>query len=303
MKIFIPEHKSGAGHFIYKGYASAWKSIGFDVEEYASIGPHMKDMGNEVYDVMLVDGSFDTVFAGAKRFIDRARRVYLFVQPDKMPKPWGDHPNFYSHSSPATTRYFNRKDNIFYWSFVEAERTDWYKKWDKKIHYVPLAFDHINYPVIDDPKCNVFDVSYIGGKADNGFNEKWGLMQENFNALEGLEFGIFVESGIDIPSEAKVLRNSKVSINIHDVYQRKFGFDTNERTFKALGLNGVLVSDHVDCIKRLFPNLKMANSPEEMRELVDSKLEIDNSVERNYYRQLILSKHTYVHRALTLNNV
>ena len=88
-------------------------------------------------------------------------------------------------------------------------------------------------------------------------------------------------------------------MNIHDVYQRVLGYDTNERTFKSLGLNGSLVSDTVGQLNRLFPEIKTSNDPKHLVDyakqwlsLGDKKLE--EIKEKN--RSFILSNHCYTNR-------
>ena len=57
---------------------------------------------------------------------------------------------------------------------------------------------------------------------------------------------------------------SKISLNIHDAYQRTLGCDTNERTFKSLGLNGILISDKIKQLENIFPNIKTSNDSSEL---------------------------------------
>ena len=88
-----------------------------------------------------------------------------------------------------------------------------------------------------------------------------------------------------------------VSLNIHDDYQRQLGLDTNERTFKSLGLTGVMVSDNVTQIKNIFPSVPLASDPEEMVEIVKIFInsdELDDTKQKN--RENILQNHTYVNR-------
>ena len=34
MKVYIREHREGAGKWIYEGYANAWEALGYEVELY-----------------------------------------------------------------------------------------------------------------------------------------------------------------------------------------------------------------------------------------------------------------------------
>jgi hypothetical protein len=86
---------------------------------------------------------------------------------------------------------------------------------------VPLAFDNISYEYLEDSKFK-FDVCFVGGRANNGFDEKYKIMMTHFSAFKdsGLKCGIFVGRNLTHEQENKLLYNSKVAINIHDAYQR-----------------------------------------------------------------------------------
>ena len=123
---------------------------------------------------------------------------------------------------------------------------------------------------------------------------------EHFNVLmkSGLKCGVFINKGLTHAQENLVLYNSKVALNIHDSYQRILGNDSNERTFKSLGLTGALVCDNIRQISGMFPDLPLYNSPAEMVEQIHSYLENEKLLKetKDYYRQLIADEHTYVHR-------
>ena len=125
-------------------------------------------------------------------------------------------------------------------------------------------------------------------------------MVEHFKALANtsLKCVIFINKSISFENEASILYNSKVALNIHDEYQRVLGLDSNERTFKSLGLTGALVCDKIGQVNRLFPDLPLYTSPEEMVDhimnLIDDTKKLTE--QKEYYRNLLLKEHTYVHR-------
>ena len=91
----------------------------------------------------------------------------------------------------------------------------------------------------------------------------------------------------------------KITLNIHDAYQRTLGHDTNERTFKSLGLNGALVSDSVGQLSRLFPDIKTSSDKQEMVGLVKqllslSESELNDIKQKN--KQDTLDNHCYTNR-------
>ena len=84
--------------------------------------------------------------------------------------------------------------------------------------------------------------------------------------------------------------------------------DTNERTFKSLGLCGILVSDSVKCLADLFPSVQQATSPEEMLTLVTHLCSLSDKLlmeQKLKNRKNILENHTYIERVkrmLSLQN-
>ncbi len=133
-------------------------------------------------------------------------------------------------------------------------------------------------------------------------------MIEVFSAFKdsGLNCGFFINKNLSHEQETAVIYNSKVSLNIHDAYQRVLGSDTNERTFKSLGLNGALISDDIGQLNRLFPEIKSTNEPGEIVKLTKetlalSEAELGDLKMQN--RHLVLKNHCYTHRVQDLLNL
>jgi hypothetical protein len=317
-RVFIQEHRElkGAGIWIYEGYRRAWESLGYesvylkgqnsDLDMYAT--QDLFDSGD--YVIMGTDMWYDTWRTITKnshfddkldKFFKSSERSIAYCQPNTYPMPWGSHPNFVCGSGHESIDYINSQNNFKLWSYsdVQGVKDKYYPSW-KHIETIPLAFDNISYEYLEDEKYK-FDVCFVGGRANNGFDEKYKIMIKHFSAFKdsGLKCGIFVGKNLTHEQENKLLYNSKVAINIHDAYQRELRLDTNERTFKALGLTGVLVSDDEGQLERLFPDVKRTNDPKEMvkfvKEYVNMPEEELNSIkEKN--RKIILDNHTYVHR-------
>lgn len=57
---------------------------------------------------------------------------------------------------------------------------------------------------------------------------------------------------LNLGDERRIYASSLVSINIHENYQRKFGGDCNERTFKIPACGGFEITDDVACISKYF---------------------------------------------------
>ena len=130
-------------------------------------------------------------------------------------------------------------------------------------------------------------------------------MIDNFIEFKksGLNCGFFINKNLTHEQETGLLYNSKISLNIHDAYQRTLGCDTNERTFKSLGLNGILISDKIKQLENIFPNIKTSNDSSELVRITKEYLsltekELNNIKEEN--RQNILDNHCYTNRVKQL---
>lgn len=291
-KIFIPEF-THAGRWVYNGFANAWDRLGYSVIR----------SDDQIYDAewaMLTDLSLI-----ANIDLEKFEKVFLFCSLSDFEYPYSMHQNFcntISKNKIAVDR-INEMDHVVQWTFLNFDghpkRDDWWY-W-KKLNYVPLAFDNIAYTrnVNEDYQ---YDVCFVGGYANNGFNTKIQIMKEIISYFMGsdLKCGFFINKNLSHEQEEQLLSSSKVCLNIHDEYQRKIGLDINERTFKSLGLNGSLVSDYVKEGRRMFGNM-----------FVDDEFIFDNvkkaihmsEEERQYNRENIMKNHTYEERCKILLSV
>lgn len=300
MKVYVKKPViQGAWKWIQQGYFLAWKELGYDVEYYETLG----DIDAQEY--LLMAREWDIKSPQDVETIANAKSTYLFALPDSFPDPWGRHPNFVSSTPDEFIESINQMDNTFLWTF--GDNVSYYNKW-KEVHTIPLAFDSISYQPIPNKDCARFDVCFVGGWANNGFDEKRKIMIEVFSAFKdsGLNCGFFINKNLSHEQETAVIYNSKVSLNIHDAYQRVLGSDTNERTFKSLGLNGALISDDIGQLNRLFPEIKSTNEPGEIVKLTKetltlSEAELGDLKMQN--RHLVLKNHCYTHRVQDLLNL
>lgn len=106
---------------------------------------------------------------------------------------------------------------------------------------------------------------------------------------------------LSLEQEGRIYASSTINLNIHEDYQRVYGGDCNERTFKIPLAGGFQVADSVGCIATYF---------REGREIVVAN-DLDDWFEKiNYYiehpderkgiidagRKRVLAEHTYHHR-------
>jgi len=300
MKIYITTPVGGAGLFIYEGYKNAWERKGFDVEFVSGIPANTP----KEYDAMITEGSVCHLdLAQVRSFLEKSRRTYLLVSANKYPEPWGNHPNWISSAPDEFISLANELDNVYLWVFGNIEKVDHFYKW-KTVHYIPLAFDNIGYKPIKDNRYE-HDVCFVGGWANNGYNEKQSILLQNLGEVcaLGVKTGIFINQQISIADEANLLFNSKIALNLHDQYQRVLGADSNERTFKGLGLTGFMVCDSVSEVESLFPDMPTSNSPKKFAKLVSRYLDEDLDEIKNKNREDILKNHTYTNRVDTFLNL
>lgn len=301
-KIYIKNHppEYGAGFWIYRGYAAAWQDKGYEVEFFDKIS----DINDSNYSIMTTDGS---VGHDSLDVISKANKTYLYVQPNTFPDPWGQHPNFQSLCPESVRDELNKIDSVVQWTYGDV--TEHHKFWNNPVT-IPLAFDSVNYKKQDGEE--LFDVCFVGGVANNGFNEKLAIMINHLKAFKkehdksGMRCGFFIGQNLSHEQEQKVISCSKICINIHDKYQRVLGLDTNERTFKTLGLNGALVSDEITQLNRLFPEVPTSSDPEMMVEEVKKLLSKTKSELLEYKQeniQNILNNHTYIKRVEQMEKI
>lgn len=180
-----------------------------------------------------------------RKKLEEAECVWLFVSPTWMPGKWGRHPNFVTSCRGETLEWINSQKNIHLWSFL-SPLPEYFGGW-KHVHHVPLAFDTENYDhalinTISEPR---YDICFVGGWANNGFNEKKKIILDVLGQFQKTNYrcGFFINKNLTRKQENEVLASSKVCLNIHDAYQRELKLDVNERTFKSLGINGCLLTD------------------------------------------------------------
>ena len=296
MKLYIQKTSvQGAWKWINEGYRKAWLDAGFDVHEYTDI---LQIDTTEEFNLMAWEYDIRNRDA-AIEVISKANKAFIFVQPNTFPEPWGRHPNWVSGVSDGHINTINTFEHVKLWTMCD-NNDNLYHKW-KQVTTVPLAFDSLTYLPENNKKYSQYDISFVGGWANNGYNEKKEIMIKTFSSFikSNLKCGFFINKGLTNQQECDLLHNSRLTLNVHDAYQRTLGLDTNERTFKSLGLNGLLITDTVGQLNNLFPNTRTSLSPEELVQITKeylslSEKELADIKEQN--RQNIQDNHTYIKR-------
>jgi len=307
MKVYCVQYSGHAGRWIYDGIGAAWDKLGYEIYRGDSNEPETttfmffpsdSDTLSEDYHIMCTADMINCDLALTA--VQNAKKAFLFVQPTQFPDPWGQHPNFRNILDTKWITELNKLDNVVYWTFADVTE-EYYHLWEKPIHTIPLAFDNLNYKPNINSKFQQFDISFVGGWANNGFDEKRKIIIEIFSKFKdsGLNCGFFVNKNLTHQQECDLLANSKLTLNIHDAYQRTLGLDTNERTFKSLGLNGGLVSDTVGQLGRLFPNIKTSLDANEIVKVTRDLLALpakELQDIKNKNKHDVLTNHCYTNR-------
>jgi len=196
-----------------------------------------------------------------------------------------------------------------------------------KFYTIPLAADKIVLEKSKFDKKFVSDISFIGtnlpGKRkyfeDNIFSLKekydlrlygqdWTTVDKMLGWIQkgGQYFNLPVVRSIQKPKlslgeEGDIYASSKISINVHEDYQRRFGEDCNERTFKIPMAGGFEITDDISCIRKYFKEGEEIVIARNKRDWYDKiNFYIVNSEKRKIIidagRKRVLRDHTYHNR-------
>lgn len=291
MKIYIQRNTHNAWKWIGSGYAHAFVYLDHPVIFIDDLSEIQEKKDYKIF------CREDMVNELNLHILEKSYSTYLFVQPNHFPSPWGNHPSWQCCINDELIKKINKLKNIIKWTFCSD--LIYYNLWENVL-VLPLAFDNINYKT-DVCKNYKYDVCFIGGIANNGYNEKIKIIEYTLNSFidSGLKCGFSVNQNVSHDVENQVLINSKVSLNIHDAYQRHLGLDSNERTFKSLGVNGILVCDNVKQVKDLFPSVYCDNDIDKLIQKVKNYCslsieELNKVKEEN--KRIIEKEHTYIKR-------
>ena len=291
MKIFLQKNEHQAWKWITIGYQKAFSFFGYETVIVNNLNEI--DTSQDYCVFFREDGVNDLTIDVLKK----SKVSYLYVQPNHFTYHWGQHPSWQCSVSLENINKLNSFKNVKKWTF--CNETSFFNLW-KDVHVMPLAYDSLSYEA-NTVKDYKYDICFIGGFADNGFNEKIKNIREMLEAFaqSGLKCGFSVNGNVSHEVENFVLNNSKTALNIHDLYQRVVGLDSNERTFKSLGCNGILLCDEVEQVKKLFPDIYCSNDPQKLiskaKEICSLEINDLNSIkEKN--KANIINNHTYLKR-------
>lgn len=158
---------------------------------------------------------------------------------------------------------------------------------EKKIFFREQVF-----PLKNKYKLNIYGQDWNNWDRLLGWVQKFG-QYFNIPKLRSIK-----KPTLQLVDEAEIYSSSKISINVHEEYQKIFGGDCNERTFKIPFCGGFEITDDVACIRKYF---------EDGKEIIIAKDKQDWFDKIDYYmnnpdhrkiiieagRQRVIKEHTY----------
>lgn len=331
-----------AGRTIYNGYKNAFIDLGHDFRPLTSDDDFRKTLESFQPDIFIT--SLNGYYL---KFIDldflkeyKKKGLKVFVNIPFWESPMSKLRINESGSLSTNQEYINliksgNFGNVYYNSCEqEDERMNGFEKITGYPYYtIPLAADKkINFPEFSE-KFKA-DISYVGTylpEKKNFIKERVIPLKEKYSLrLYGQDWTFYdrvrgfiqkIGQYFDIPiirslqkpklkleDERRIYNSSLISINIHENYQKEFGGECNERTFKIPLCGGLEITDDVECIRKYF---------KEGEEIVIAKNKDDWFEKIDYYiknpekrlaiieagRKKVLSCHTYHNRVEQIINI
>lgn len=222
----------------------------------------------------------------------------------------------------------DRVADFYYGAYEEWDPriSDFEKETGQKYVTLPLAADRITLKSVRDKKFES-DISFIGTNLPDKrkffreyvyplrkeyrvrlYGQGWTFLDRflddvgKFGKYFDIKFlGNLNTQKLSLNDEGKIYKSSGISINVHQISQREYGGDSNERTFKIPLCGGFELTDDVECIRKYFI---------EDKEIVIAKNKRDWFEKISYYlnnpekrlpiikagRERVLKDHTYHNR-------
>ena len=327
-------HSIYAQRTIYYGYKNAFENMGHEFRPLTA-----DDDSNAVFEHFHPDIFITSSFFWHRKYLDfdrlrsyRKEGVFVLAKIDFWRSPMSRVNEAASLENDNAVLKLMREgllaDEYFHTVEQDDERMHGFQEGTGlEFHTIPLAADAtLMKPNIDDRFAA--DISYIGTNLPGKkhffdqcvrplgnthdlrlYGQDWTEIDRALGWIQrgGQLFNIpwlrsLRKPKLELEDEAKIYSSSIISINVHEDYQRQYGGDCNERTFKIPMCNGFQVVDNVACIKKYFDadsEVIVADSDDDWIEKTHYYL--NNADKRNDIikagRKKALSHHTYHHRA------
>jgi hypothetical protein len=334
---FPSKHTIYAQRTIYNGFKHAFADLGHDFHTFSAddnlpsfleqTAPHVFITASHFYYQQQLDLSL------LKQYRDRQGLV-VFVKIDFWKSPMSKFRINEAHSLCEDRKTVDKikegllGDVFFHVVEQDDERMDGFEKGTGlPFHTIPLAADKTVLHQVYDKRFEA-DISYIGTNLPEKrafFRQRVFPLRKKYTlALYGQDWtrwerftGWLQRAGqffnvpllrslqkpkLGLEDEAKIYSSSLISINVHEQYQRDFGGDCNERTFKIPLCEGFEITDKVGCISRYFEEDKEIIIARDERDWFDKIDYFIRYPEKRYPiiaagKNRVLAEHTYHNRA------
>jgi len=331
-----------AGRTIYNGYKNAFLDLGHEFKPYTA-----DDNFQEMMDLFKPDILITGLSGWSLRYLDldllakyRQKGLKVFVNIPFWSSPMSklrinETPGLKENKEFVELIKSRRIGDIFFNSCGQYdERMAGFEKGTgTKYETIPLAADKTIIKENYDESFKA-DISYIGTNLPEKrqffkryvfplakkynlklYGQDWTKFDQALGWVQrfGQYFNIHMLAGIQKPKlklddEAKVYTSSAVSFNVHEDYQKEFGGDCNERTFKIPLAGGFEVTDDVRCIREYFvegEEMVIAKNPGDWVEKIEYYLK--NPEKRDPIilkgKEKVARFHTYHNRVDQLLNI
>lgn len=319
---------------IYNGYKNAFTDLGHKFYTLTSDDNVERFLDKNQPDLFITATHFFY-----RKFLDfsilekyRKRGMKMLTKIDFWQSPFGkariNEAQSMKHDKEAIRLIRNGDYGSEFYHTVERDdvRMDGFEKVTGfRFHTIPLAADKLIMKHDFDPQFEA-DVSYLGTNLPQKreffakyvyplreeydlklYGQDWTAYDRTLGWIQkfGAYFNLPILKSIQKPKlkleeEAKIYSSSTVSINVHEDYQKKFGGECNERTFKIPFCSGFEVVDNVACIKKYFKKGEMVIGENNKDWLEKVKYYLDNPEKRDPIikagRKRVEEFHTYHNR-------
>lgn len=329
-----------AGRTIYHGYKNAFEDLGHTFYPF-TVEDSLEDFLERVQpDIFMTSTHFYSQkfldFHLLKKYRDKGMKVFVNTSFWNSPiyKTRINEGNSLKDDIKTINLIKEGMYGDFFYNVVEQGdyRMDGFEEVTGYPYYtIPLAVDSITLKNAEKQDKFIADISFIGtylAQKRDFFNEYVFPLKKKYNLkLYGQDWtqldrtlGFIQKVGqyFNIPGvksirkpklrledEGSIYASSIISINAHEEYQREFGGDCNERTFKIPFCNGFEISDNVKCIHKYFKvgeEIIVAESKQDWFDKIhyyiqnpDKRLEIITKG-----KERVSKDHTYHNRALQI---
>lgn len=318
MKILISNDSPTAHYYIRRGWQNAFNYCGYECKIW-NIGQEPAfDVFNKFEPDILISQVYNIDKALYKCIYNRPNLKVILKAPDFGPlteKIKDSFPILYASQENIELiqelKKTTGKPDFLFVHYPQKYINDTHGYWGIKTVSLLNAADLVVFssPQRDDRLDS--DVSMCGGY--------WGYKSQTIDqyiiplSQQNLNMKIFGNQPWPIPQYCGFLRDehvknlfvsTKINLNVHEPHSQKLGYDIVERPFKVTACGGFMISDYVEGLKELYPDMPMGKTPEEFSELINEYLykpkeRKDIAIE---CQKITLSNHTYFNRIKTILN-